>query len=466
MNLVTARVEPNVVLYSSTISACQKGQELELALELFVEMQSLRILPHVQALTAIASACQSCGEWELALLMLHQAKTDKHVKLDIVIYNSVMTACANAGEWQRSLALYDELQTAGLVPTDVTCRVILAASRQAGSGELARGLLQDMQASRQQPDSSAYNSAMAACSAEQWEEASELLRAMFQQGLTPSHRNFVAGLGMGVSVTQWVSTLRLLREILQRRLNADVAAFTEAVSACGDATVWERSLALHRELEISWGITPDLFAFNAVVMACERGHQHGRAQNLLQDLRSQELTPDAVTFHSLISCCAKTQEWESAQAFLAEMRRELPWSEGRDLTMERGPYVAMMGLSGFWDKALWLLQELRTAGLEPDIVAHNACISACEKGRWQPALQILRSLQRSGSLEPDVVTFTSLISSCRAHRRWASCLGLLGLMRREGVTPNALTLSSTLMACESAYHSPIMPEMLLETEGV
>ena len=50
--------------------------------------------------------------------------------------------------------------------------------------------------------------------------------------------------------------------------------------------------------------------------------------------------------------------------------------------------------------------------LTPDVVSHNAAISACEKGkRWAEALRLLQEMLRT-SLTPDVVSHSAVISAC------------------------------------------------------
>ena len=49
--------------------------------------------------------------------------------------------------------------------------------------------------------------------------------------------------------------------------------------------------------------------------------------------------------------------------------------------------------------------------LTPNVVSHNAAISACEKGRhWEETLRLLQAMLHR-SLTPDVVSHTAAISA-------------------------------------------------------
>ena len=63
-------------------------------------------------------------------------------------------------------------------------------------------------------------------------------------------------------------------------------------------------------------------------------------------------------------------------------------------------------------RSLALLDEMRTRGVEPDVISFNAAISACGKGeQWERALSLLEEMQSRG-LEPDVTSFNAAISAC------------------------------------------------------
>ena len=55
-----------------------------------------------------------------------------------------------------------------------------------------------------------------------------------------------------------------------------------------------------------------------------------------------------------------------------------------------------------WGEALRLLHEMLHRSPTPDVVSHNAVISACEKGKhWEKALRLLEEmLRRSLTLTP------------------------------------------------------------------
>ena len=58
--------------------------------------------------------------------------------------------------------------------------------------------------------------------------------------------------------------------------------------------------------------------------------------------------------------------------------------------------------------ALQLFQEMRTYGIEPNIISYNATISACEKGvQWGKAIHLFKDMEING-IDPNIISTVKL----------------------------------------------------------
>ena len=57
-------------------------------------------------------------------------------------------------------------------------------------------------------------------------------------------------------------------------------------------------------------------------------------------------------------------------------------------------------------------EDMRAAGVKPDVYSYNSLITTCEKGKqWQKAFEVCKDIRADG-VKPNVITYSSLISAC------------------------------------------------------
>eukprot|EP00438_Fugacium_kawagutii_P030805 Skav229495 [mRNA] locus=scaffold2455:48355:48795:- [translate_table: standard] len=60
-------VTPNVISYSASISACEKGSQWQQALALLQHMPRAQVLPNLYAQNSTISSCEKAMQWQVAL---------------------------------------------------------------------------------------------------------------------------------------------------------------------------------------------------------------------------------------------------------------------------------------------------------------------------------------------------------------------------------------------------------------
>ena len=92
-----------------------------------------------------------------------------------------------------------------------------------------------------------------------------------------------------------------------------------------------------------------------------------------------------------------------------------------------------------------LLDEMRGAGVEPNVISFNATISACEKGgQWERAVSLLDEMRGAG-VEPDVISFNAAIQACATAGQPSAALTLFVAAKRR-VAPSRVTINAVLDA--------------------
>jgi pentatricopeptide repeat protein len=110
-------MEPTIITYSATISACEKGRQWERALELFEEVKKHpRMEPNIITYNATISACGKGGRWERALELFEEVKKHPRMEPNIKTYNAILDALATT-EPSHARVLYLEAVNKGFFNT-------------------------------------------------------------------------------------------------------------------------------------------------------------------------------------------------------------------------------------------------------------------------------------------------------------------------------------------------------------
>merc|ERR1719386_239466 len=94
---------------ASNRNSRQTNTRRQQALSLLSEMQDAGVTRNVISFSASISACEKGGQWQQALSVLSEMQ-DAGVTRDVISYNAVISACEKGCQWQQALWLINEMQ--------------------------------------------------------------------------------------------------------------------------------------------------------------------------------------------------------------------------------------------------------------------------------------------------------------------------------------------------------------------
>ncbi|CAK9114106.1 Ankyrin-2 (ANK-2) (Ankyrin-B) (Brain ankyrin) [Durusdinium trenchii] len=469
---------------SSAVNACTRASEwwtaLQLANDIFLGEKGLRRLrPDRIAITALLSACDKGGQWALVLELLEDGDS-----LDTTSLSIAMNALTHHGQWQRACNLFHQAKD-----LDRDLRSYTALVHACGEGaqwESACGLLEEVS----MPDTVMFNAVIAACS---WDVAIGLIQKMKAVGCKMNCLTFGALTSSAASSKQWTVALSTLLEMHSKGIEADfmwkktmasfdsstwpkalkllplaesygtegvqwLSSHVQALESAGRRLPWEKALAFLEE-PATWGSSlPSLEAFNAVIHLFEKAGAWDaalRAFSTMQDFsvepnrvrRAVELTSSRVSVNSVISACEKSRRWRWALKLLQELLED-----GNADEVSYNAAISALEKSGQWQYTLLLLEQMLSPDQNevlPDQVSFNAAIGACAKEEhWEGALSLF-ALMQSRQIQADEITYNCLASACEADRWQFSLFFLLNSTGVERVERGELPtrISQILWRC-------------------
>ncbi|CAK9063141.1 unnamed protein product [Durusdinium trenchii] len=339
---------------------------------------------------------QLSPEQELdALRVLRDAFSSNLKELKRHDFNKAITACAKTARWAEALQLLWDREDVDVISFNAT----LSACERASQWHFALHLLtlfdaknDELEAIAEQADIISYNTSMSAC----------------EKG------------------HQWSLALRLYEELQEKALRPDHITYSVALNACQQ---WTEALELLKRLEEVATSTTDgqtKRSFGAALGVMEKAAQWRSAVALLQ--RMSELTIGATSQSVALTVSAAERAdswWEALQLF-----------EHFDPNLRLNGHSFTVALRAAekgrqWSKAVWLLQRMQVARVEPSQHSLSTVLQICWKAkRWR---EVLKICEDTNYLPTQISDIQALLSSCEQSGRWEFALGLLSIPQLRSI---------------------------------
>ncbi|KAK8935602.1 hypothetical protein KSP39_PZI013848 [Platanthera zijinensis] len=437
---MSKHLSPNVYSYTPLINALCKGNKLDMALEMFSEMESRGISPNCVTYNVLIDGLCKNGRlndaFELKEKMVRSSlrptvftysviingliKLDRFLNAgqvlremeengiasNVIIYNTLIDGHCRMGRCMEASKVRDEMVSRGMVPTPVTYNTLVKGFCMAGAMEQAAALLAEMLLRGIEVKIGTFNLIITCL-------ASEKLRMD--------------------------SAVRFFKEMLLRDLQPSDSAKREMIyGLCRSGKILEA-------VDISCKMLKKGFAMNTITWnvvihgLCESGRIK-EATGLLNLILERGFQMDRVTYNTFIGAFCKVQRLDEGFRLREEMVL-------RVLEPDICTYGALIhGLCnlGKMEEAVQLINKLMGEGMIPDLFIYNSLINGYCKFKQIVKAQIYLNELINCDLEPNIVIYNSLIGGYCRERNVREAYSLVDEMKTRGISPNPVTYTTLI----------------------
>ena len=90
------------------LTALERGQQWEMALELFREM-TLRRSPRSTSYNAAMAACAQGSQWQLAIQLCSDMRMNL-LREDVITFNAIINSCEKSYQWELALGVLKQIK--------------------------------------------------------------------------------------------------------------------------------------------------------------------------------------------------------------------------------------------------------------------------------------------------------------------------------------------------------------------
>jgi pentatricopeptide repeat protein len=431
--------------------------------------------------------------------------------------NNAIGACARPFKplYKEAFDIFHFGLEKGLRPNVYTFGSLMSVCAKRGDVTQCKSLMNQMRESGIKPNSVIYSTAISACercSPPRSDLAIELLNESIKEGSMEGFMNIV-GFNAAISVCaragEWQQACQILDEMEGNRAvdkkpildydtfipKPDEITYGTVMAACERAKEWHTVLQLSKRMEtLRSDLEMDGMGISSALHACQQLGYGRDALNYIKkmkQLKKQNVVrrdrgnhrrkalsgPDDVAYRLAISACARGGLIQEALDLLNAMEKETGTKP------DVAAYTAAIGgcvESGDYMQAFEILNDMKTKGVQPNVITYSAVISSCasasaiadksqrdtrQRGVYysqqedaledvqkpmRAAMKLLENMKNSKNkeLEPNIVTYNASIRACAEGLDDAKAFSLLDELLQRGLKPTIVTFGSLMTACE------------------
>ncbi|KAL9234892.1 hypothetical protein vseg_009708 [Gypsophila vaccaria] len=467
-------VDDRNTFLKSVRKQCKLGfQNIDIPVNLFTRMISLRPLPSIFDFTAILSGIVKLKHLrphrtvvslsrELDLLeefrpnlhyvcvvancYCHLGRVDfafgvfgRSIKLgfatDCVMFNTLINGLIQNDQLRQAVSVLDKVVRLGVRPSVVTHGAMVKGLCRIGDNAGALNLLRKMKSESSicKPNRVIYNTIIdSLCKDRMLTEAKNLFAVMISEGIEPdvfTYNSLIRGmfnLGCQEDATS------MLNEMLENDISASAATYNMLVDMhCKDGMVDEAQAIV--ELMIERGETPSIITYNALLDGYCLCGQMRKAKKLVDLMIKKGCVPDHVTYSTLMSGYIRRRNIDKALEILRMMLQ-------KHITPDVVTFSTLIdGLckANRVAQARELFERMRGYGIAPNLYTYASLIDGlCKSSQTDEAILLLKEMENRG-LPPDIVIYNIVIDHLCEAGQLEEAERIFSILPSKGVVPDS-----------------------------
>merc|ERR1719329_1089253 len=420
------------------IRTCGKNGDLPGAINTFEE-ESKRA-QNTKLYNSIMDACIECASIEKAMEYFAEAKINGSA--DVISYNTAIKGYLAQGKIAAAKVVFAEISQIGLAPTIWSYHSLLNFYVVAEDRAASWSVVADMQAAGVLPTSVTCSILLKS----KIETSADLRRVLaIVDTIEPIDEVLFNTVADACIRAGQMHLLTKYQEKLQSQGKSIILAaptYGAMMKAHGKAKDVKRVKDLWVEMQ-HLGVKPTAITLGCMVEALVANWCTADAWKLVQQMRNDEDTRplvNTVTYSTIIKGFANAKECDKVMSLYEEMKTN-------DIQPNNITYNTVLNAfaqGGAMQRVPALLQDMKAAvpPAEPDMITYSTIIKGyCNSGSLDRALEILAEVKSDGKFTPDEVVYNSLLDGCAKEHRPNDALKLLDEMKATGVAPSNYTLS-------------------------
>ncbi|KAH7286298.1 hypothetical protein KP509_33G068000 [Ceratopteris richardii] len=290
-------VSPDAVTYLCCLKACGQLENLNKAEAIHAEIDRIGLLEKdlIVASTLVDMYAK------IGLLSKAQEVFDRLPDRDIVTWNTLILAYAEAGQGEDALVLFEQMQTEGLNADIASLISIMKACGNIGAMDVGQMLHGEVERKGLLEWEIVVGNALVDMYAKWgWLTSAQIVFDNLPQKDVISWNSLLAGYSH-LGETESVSGV--FEKMYQENIRPDAVTFLIVLNSCSRTCLWKSSQTYFTSMSRDHGIVPAYEHYSCLVDLLGRA---GQLEIIFRTLEKMPMSPDISLWHSVLDACMKS----------------------------------------------------------------------------------------------------------------------------------------------------------------
>lgn len=214
--MLSSQVDLSIVTYNTLLDACARCGRMDRVPSIFEDMQAKGITANlITYSTALKGHCNA-GDVREAFNVFEKVRSDKRLKPDEIMYNSLLDGCAQSGMVDEGMELLNQMCSEGVSPSNFTLSLLVKLMSRARKLDGAFNIVEEVAKKYNiAPNVHVHTNLIQACiSNRQMTRAMSVFEKMLRSGIQPESRTYSLLIRAYVSAGNADNASQLLRASL------------------------------------------------------------------------------------------------------------------------------------------------------------------------------------------------------------------------------------------------------------
>ena len=435
-------ITPNDVTFNSLIDAYVRQNNMNKVFKLISIMQQYHIKPDNFTYTTIIKGLnkdsfssnnnnineinninnindytnKNKDELNLAFQLFEKVKQIS--KPDEILYNCIMDACLRFNKVDKMLELYKEMIDNNIMPSSVTCGIVIKGYGMKGDVESALKVYQHMKINKIEISNVTYGCLINVCTKNnKLSKAFELYESLKREGLemnTILYTTLIKAYSKTKNLNKVIEILNIM--IKSKNAKPNIITYNIVIDCCIKCNNYNLAYNYYNDLindnnntDKNVEIKPDIVTFSTLIKGEIHNRCFGKAKILMNKMFEYEyIKPDCILLNTLLDGCEKCNSYEDALSIYNLFRnKNVPIN-----MMTYSLLLKILGILGDFDNSLKLFEEMKNGknNISMNLIILTCFIKTCfSSNHIKEAINAFNSIDNY-NIKPDAISYITMIN--------------------------------------------------------